>query len=229
MARRTRRPTRRARRRRATPNGRRRREASLDGREPPLVPRPAEPFRRAGALAARRGMRVVGVVGWKDSGKTGLVERLVAELTARGLRLATIKHAHHEADVDLPGTDSHRHRAAGAAQVILCTPVRWALMSELRGAPEPDLAALLARLDPCDLVLVEGFKRGPHPKIEAHRAATGRAPIAGSDPTVAAVASDAAPRVPCPVIHLDDTAALADLALRIAAPPVGTPSAVASP
>lgn len=163
-------------------------------------------------------MRVVGVVGWKNSGKTGLVERLVAHLSARGLRVATVKHAHHEAEVDVPGTDSHRHRAAGASQVILATPARWALMTELRGAPEPDLPSLLARLDPCDLVVVEGFKRGPHPKIEAHRGATGRVPLAISDPSVRAVASDGAPEAPCPVIHLDDTERLADLALRIAAP-----------
>ena len=176
-------------------------------------------------------MRVVGVVGWKDSGKTGLVERLVTELSARGLRVSTIKHAHHEAEVDRPGTDSHRHRAAGAAQVILATPARWALMAELRGAPEPGLAALLARLDPCDLVIVEGFKRSAHPKIEAHRAATGRAPVALVDPWVRAVASDApgggAPDVPCPVMPLDDTRALADLALRIAEPP-GAPREAAS-
>ncbi len=164
-------------------------------------------------------MKVVGVVGWKDSGKTGLVERLVADLTARGLRVSTVKHAHHEAEVDRPGTDSHRHRAAGAAQVILATPHRWALMTELGGAPEPDLAHLLARLDPCDLVVVEGFKRARHPKIEAHRGATGRAPVALSDPWVRAVASDGAPEAPCPVLALDDTAALADLALRIAEPP----------
>ena len=163
-------------------------------------------------------MRVVGVVGWKDSGKTGLVERLVAHLTARGLRVSTVKHAHHEAEVDRPGTDSHRHRAAGATQVILATPASWALMTELRGAPEPDLAALLTRLDPCDLVLVEGFKRGHHPKIEAHRTATSRAPLAATDPSVMAVASDGAPRVGCPVVPLDDTPAVAELVLRIAAP-----------
>ena len=121
-------------------------------------------------------MKIVGVVGWKDSGKTGLVERLVAELSGRGLVVSTVKHAHHEAEVDRPGTDSHRHRAAGASQVILATPVRWALMAELRGAPEPDLAALMARLDPCDLVIVEGFKRAPHPKIEAHRLSHGPRP-----------------------------------------------------
>ena len=158
------------------------------------------------------------MVGWKDAGKTGLVERLVADLTARGLRVSTVKHAHHEAEVDRPSTDSHRHRASGASQVILATPHRWALMSELRGAPEPDLAALVARLDACDLVIVEGFKRGRHPKIEAHRGATGRAPVACSDPWVRAVASDGAPDVPCPLLALDDTAALADLALKIAEP-----------
>ena len=168
-------------------------------------------------------MRVVGVVGWKDSGKTGLVERLVAELVGRGLRVCTVKHAHHGAEVDRPGTDSHRHRAAGASQVVLATPAAWALMSELRGAPEPDLAALLARLDPCDLVIVEGFKAAAHPKIEAHRASTGRAPVALADPWVRAVASDGAPEVPCPVLALDDTAALADLALGIAEP-AGTPA-----
>lgn len=171
-------------------------------------------------------MKVVGIVGWKNSGKTGLVERLVAHLAGQGLRVATVKHAHHEAEVDVPGTDSHRHRAAGASQVILATPARWALMTELKGAPEPDLPALLVRLDPCDLVIVEGFKRGSHAKIEAHRGATGRAPLALSDASVMAVASDAAPEVLCPVVHLDDTAALADLALRIAAPLGAVPEAV---
>ena len=174
-------------------------------------------------------MKVVGVVGWKNSGKTGLVERLVADLSARGLRVSTVKHAHHEAEVDRPGTDSHRHRAAGAAQVLLATPTRWALMSELRGAPEPDLGALVLRLDPCDLVIVEGFKRGIHPKIEAHRGATGREPVACSDPWVRAVASDGMPDVPCAVLPLDDTAALADLALRIAEPLGTTMRAGAAP
>ena len=160
--------------------------------------------------------RVLGVVGWKNSGKTGLVERLLAHLVARGLRVSSIKHAHHAARTDRPGTDSDRHRAAGASQVVLATPVRWAMTTELRGAPEPGLAMLVGRLDPCDLVLVEGFKRGRHPRIEAHRTATGREPIACSDPSVAAVASDGTPSVPCPLLGLDDTAALADLALRIA-------------
>lgn len=158
-------------------------------------------------------MKVFGVVGWKNSGKTGLVERLVAEFAGRGLRVSTIKHAHHDFEIDQPGRDSHRHRMAGAAQVLLASSRRWALMSELRGAPEPPLAELLERLDPCDLVLVEGYKREAHPKIEAHRAATGQALIAPGDPSVRAVASDAAPDVACPVFDLDDAGAIADFIL----------------
>jgi len=158
-------------------------------------------------------MRVFGVTGGKDSGKTHLVVRLVAHFTARGLRVATVKHAHHAADIDHPGRDSMRHREAGAAEVLLATPERWALVHELRGAPEPPLEALLARLSPCDLVLVEGFKAAPHPKIEAHRAATGRPPLAaGPAPGPAglrAVASDARPAVALPLFALDDTGAIA--------------------
>ena len=114
-------------------------------------------------------MKVYGVTGWKDSGKTTLTERLLAEMVRRGLAVSSVKHAHHDTEIDHPGRDSFRHRAAGAGQVIVASPVRWALMTELRGAPEPPLEALLGRLDPVDLVLVEGFKRAPHPKIEAHR------------------------------------------------------------
>ena len=121
-------------------------------------------------------MRVYGVTGWKNSGKTTLVERLVAEITGRGLAVSTLKHAHHAFDVDRPGKDSYRHRAAGARQVLVASSRRWALMSELRGAPEPPLAELLARLDPVDLVLVEGWKRDRHPKIEARRAAAAQEP-----------------------------------------------------
>jgi len=141
-------------------------------------------------------VKVFGVIGWKNSGKTTLVERLVAEITARGLTVSTIKHAHHSVDVDQPGRDSFRHREAGAHEVILASPRRMALMRELRGAPEPGLADLLARLTPVDLVLVEGFKRETHAKIEAHRRATGKALIASGDKTVLAVASDAAPDWP---------------------------------
>ena len=158
-------------------------------------------------------MRVFGVTGWKNSGKTGLMERLVAEFTARGLRVSTIKHAHHAFDVDQPGRDSHRHRVAGAAQVLLASSRRWALMSELGDAPEPPLSELLARLDPCDLVLIEGYKREAHPKVEAHRGVTGQSLIAPDDPTIRAVASDSAPSVKQPVFDLDDTHAIADFIL----------------
>ena len=155
-------------------------------------------------------MKLWGIAGWKNSGKTGLMERLVAEFTARGLRVSTVKHAHHSFDVDHPGKDSYRHRAAGAAQVMLSSGKRWALMTELQGAPEPSLADLLAQLAPVDLVLVEGFKRESHPKIEAHRAVTGQGLLAPGDPTIHAVASDSAPESDRPVLDLDDTRAIAD-------------------
>ena len=159
-------------------------------------------------------MKVYGITGWKNSGKTTLTERLVAEIAGRGLRVSTVKHAHHDSEVDHPGRDTWRHRQAGAGQVILASPNRWALMTELRGAPEPPLSQLLALLDPCDLVLIEGYKRAPHPKVEAHRAATGRPLLAPENPTVRAVASDAAPQVAVPLFHLDDVAGIADFILK---------------
>jgi molybdopterin-guanine dinucleotide biosynthesis protein MobB len=159
-------------------------------------------------------VRVYGLVGWKNAGKTTLMERLVAELVGRGLAVATVKHAHHDFDVDRPGKDSFRHRAAGARQTLVASRVRWALMTELGGAPEPELKALLARLDPVDLVLVEGFKRDPHPKIEVRRAATAQDLIAAGDPTIEAVASDAAvPGIAAPVFHLDDVTGIATFIL----------------
>ena len=135
-------------------------------------------------------MKVYGVTGWKNAGKTTLVERLVTEISGRGITVSTIKHAHHSADIDEPGRDSFRHREAGAREVMLATPERWALMHELRGAPEPKVEDLIARLAPIDLVLIEGFKRAPHPKIEAHREEMGHPPMAGENPTIRAVASD---------------------------------------
>jgi len=158
-------------------------------------------------------MKVFGVAGWKNCGKTGLVERLVAEITARGYTVSTVKHAHHAFDVDRPGTDSHRHRLAGAREVILASGRRVALMQELGGAPEPGLDALLARLSPVDLVLVEGYKRAHHPKIEAHRAAAGQPLIAPGEPSVRAVASDVPLDLDKPVLDLDDTTAIADFIL----------------
>ncbi|WP_108484813.1 molybdopterin-guanine dinucleotide biosynthesis protein B [Oceaniglobus ichthyenteri] len=156
-------------------------------------------------------MKIYGVTGWKNAGKTGLMERLVTEFTARGLRVSTLKHAHHAFDIDQEGRDSYRHRQAGAAQVLLSSGHRWALMSELRGAPEPALKDLLARLDPVDLVLIEGWKRDSHPKVEAWRAAASNPLIAPGDPTIRAVASDVPVDVPDRAqFRLDDTVAIAD-------------------
>jgi molybdopterin-guanine dinucleotide biosynthesis protein B len=159
-------------------------------------------------------VKLYGVVGWKNSGKTGLVERLVTEITGRGYSVSTIKHAHHKVDVDQPGTDSYRHRQAGAEEVILASAGRVAIMQELRGAPEPGLSDLVARLSPVDLVLVEGYKREAHPKVEAHRAETGQPLIAREDETVRAIASDEVLEIDCPVLDLDDTAAIADFILK---------------
>lgn len=155
-------------------------------------------------------MKIYGVTGWKNNGKTGLMERLVAEFAARGFSVSTLKHAHHATDVDQPGTDSYRHRTAGAQEVVLASPNRVAIMQELRGAPEPALEELLARMRPVDLILIEGFKRAPHPKIEAHRAEAGQLLIAPQDATVRAVASDVKLDLDRPVFHLDDTQTIAD-------------------
>lgn len=158
-------------------------------------------------------MRIYGVTGWKNSGKTGLMERLVAEITGRGFTVSTVKHAHHTFDVDQPGKDSHRHRIAGASEVLLASGNRWALMHELRDEAEPTLEALLARLSPVDLVLVEGYKRDRHPKIEAFRAETGNPLIAADDPTIRAVAADSPIKIDRPVFDLNDTVAIADFIL----------------
>lgn len=155
-------------------------------------------------------MKLYGVTGWKNAGKTGLMERLVAEFTARGLRVSTVKHAHHTFDVDHPGKDSHRHRRAGASEVLLVSQKRIAVMQELREDEEPPLEDLLQRLQPADLVLVEGFKRSPHPKIEAFRAETGNDLIALRDPMIKAVAADIALELDRPVFDLNDTRAIAD-------------------
>ena len=158
-------------------------------------------------------MNVYGVVGWKNAGKTGLMERLVTEITGRGISVSTVKHAHHSFDVDHPGKDSHRHRVAGATEVLLASRNRFALMHELRDEAEPALSALLQKLAPVDLVLIEGYKRDSHPKIEAHRAVTGNPLIAPGDPTVRAVASDTPLDLDRPVFDLNDTAAIADFIL----------------
>ena len=159
-------------------------------------------------------MRVLGVVGWKNAGKTGLMERLVSEITARGFTVSTVKHAHHNFDVDHEGKDSYRHRHAGATEVLLASANRFALMHELRDEDEPALEALLAKLAPVDLVLVEGYKRDRHPKVEAHRSVTGNPLIAPQDDTVRAVASDTELEMDRPVFDLDDTKAIADFILE---------------
>lgn len=158
-------------------------------------------------------MKLYGVTGWKNAGKTGLMERLVTEITGRGITVSTIKHAHHTFDVDHPGKDSYRHRAAGASEVLLASRTRVALMQELRDASEPTLADLLKRLNPVDLILIEGYKRDAHPKIEAHRAQTGNQLIAPDDPTIRAVASDVPLTLDRPVFDLNDTKAIADFIL----------------
>ena len=158
-------------------------------------------------------MKLFGVVGWKNAGKTGLMERLVTEITGRGISVSTVKHAHHTFDVDHPGKDSHRHRVAGAREVLLSSRNRVALMQELRDEEEPSLATLLTRLSPVDLVLIEGYKRDDHPKVEAHRAETGNPLIAPDDPTIRAVASDVELTLDRPVFDLDDTKAIADFIL----------------
>jgi molybdopterin-guanine dinucleotide biosynthesis protein MobB len=157
-------------------------------------------------------MKIYGIVGYKNAGKTTLTERLVAEISGRGFSVSTVKHAHHAFDLDQPGKDSFRHRAAGARQVMLASGARWALMTELDG-DEPPLADLLARLDPVDLVLIEGYKRDTHPKVEAFRSATGNPLIAQGDPTVRAVAADSPVDCAQPVFDLNDVRGIADFIL----------------
>ena len=158
-------------------------------------------------------MKLLGLAGWSGSGKTTLLERLLPLLLARGLSVSTIKHAHHGFDLDQPGKDSWRHRQAGAAEVLIASGARWALMHEVRGE-EPSLAELLGRLAPVDLVLVEGFKASPHPKIEVHRPALGKPPLWPGRADIVAVAADA-PLAGCdrPVLALGEPAVIADWAL----------------
>jgi molybdopterin-guanine dinucleotide biosynthesis protein B len=158
-------------------------------------------------------MKVYGVIGWKNSGKTSLMERLVAEMTGRGFSVSTVKHVHHSVDLDQPGKDTYRHRQAGAREVVLASADRLAILVEHRG-PEPELPAVLTRLAPVDLVLVEGYKRDAHPKVEVWREETGQPLIQPGDPLVRAVATDARLSLPVPVLDLNDTVAVADFILR---------------
>ncbi len=155
-------------------------------------------------------MKIFGFAGWSGSGKTTLIERVVPLLTARGLTVSLIKRAHHEFDVDQPGKDSYRHRHAGCSEVMLSSSVRWALMHELRGAAELTLDELVARMSPCDLLIVEGFKRQPIPKIEVFRSANGKVPLHPDDPHVVAIATDVHVDSPLPQFALDDVAQIAD-------------------
>jgi molybdopterin-guanine dinucleotide biosynthesis adapter protein len=159
-------------------------------------------------------MQVFGIVGRKNSGKTHLVTRLVRLASQRGLRVSTIKHAHHSFDIDRPGKDSHLHREAGAHEVLVASAERWALMHEHRGAPEPSLVELLSQLAPCDLVLVEGFKREVSLRLEVYRASCGQLPLAFEDRGILAVATDDvttfAGRSDLPCLPLNDDAAVLD-------------------
>ncbi len=163
-------------------------------------------------------MRIIGLAGWSGAGKTTLVAKLIPAITARGLTVSTVKHAHHAFDVDQPGKDSYMHRMAGATEVLVCSQNRFALMHELRGAPEPALPQLLAKLAPVDLVIIEGYKRDPHPKLEVFRSRNGKPLIHPDDPYVVAIASDIPlPQAKVPRVALDDTAAIIDVLLKHAA------------
>jgi molybdopterin-guanine dinucleotide biosynthesis adapter protein len=157
-------------------------------------------------------MRVIGLAGWSGSGKTTLITKVIPVLVGRGLKIATIKHAHHAFDIDRPGKDSWHHREAGAAEVVVASSRRWALVHELRDEPEPTLEELLARLSLADLVIIEGFKRHAHPKLEIYRAAVGKPLIYPQDDCVVAIASDAPlPQAQLPVLMLDDVEGIANV------------------
>jgi molybdopterin-guanine dinucleotide biosynthesis protein B len=164
-------------------------------------------------------MRIIGLAGWSGSGKTTLLTRAIPRLVARGLRVSTLKHAHHDFDVDQPGKDSHRHRLAGATEVLIGSDRRWALVHELRHDDEPRLGTLLGKLAPVDLVVIEGYKTERHPKLEVHRAAVGVTLLYPGDPSIVAVASDMAhPAARIPVVDLDNIEAIIDILIREAAP-----------
>jgi molybdopterin-guanine dinucleotide biosynthesis protein B len=161
--------------------------------------------------------KVIGIVGWSGSGKTTLILKLIAELNRRGLKVATLKHAHHNFDVDVPGKDSYEHRKAGAAEVIVSSARRWAQMHEVGEGREASLAELLRRLSPCDMVLIEGFKTDRHPKMEVFRKDTQKPALYSEDERIVAVASDQElPDATVPVVDLNNAGAVADLVCRCA-------------
>jgi molybdopterin-guanine dinucleotide biosynthesis adapter protein len=164
-------------------------------------------------------MKIFGIAGYSGAGKTTLIEKLLPELRARGLKVSVIKHAHHEFDIDRPGKDSYRVREAGATEVMITGGWRWALLHELREEAEPTLADYLRRFSACDLVLVEGFKHEPIPKLEVHRLAAGRPPLYPDNPHVVALVTDGAPQTTLTCFGLDDAAAIAAFVLEKAVPP----------
>ena len=163
-------------------------------------------------------MKVIGLAGWSGAGKTTLLTRAIPQLQKQGLRVSVIKHAHHAFDVDVPGKDSWKHREAGAAEVLVSSTRRWALMHELRGAGEPRLPELMAKMARVDLVVIEGFKREPHRKIEVHRAANAKPLLFPDDPGVVGIAADIEVETTLPTAHLDDIEAIAAMMQRSATP-----------
>jgi molybdopterin-guanine dinucleotide biosynthesis protein B len=161
-------------------------------------------------------MKVIGLAGWSGAGKTTLLTRAIPHLIARGLRVSVIKHAHHKFDVDVPGKDSWLHREAGAEEVLVSSGKRWALMHELRGAPEPPLRELLRKMSPVDLVVIEGYKTDSHRKIEVHRAANGKPLLFPEDAAIAGIVTDTAVETALPTAHLDDIPAVAAMMQRLA-------------
>jgi molybdopterin-guanine dinucleotide biosynthesis adapter protein len=164
-------------------------------------------------------MRIIGLAGWSGSGKTTLLAKVIPRIVARGLKVSTVKHAHHSFDMDRPGKDSHSHRMAGATEVLVGSANRWAVVHELRGEAEPTLSALLRKASPVDLVLVEGYKGESHPKLEVYRVANGKPLLHPGDPAIVAVASDtplSGARIP--VLDLDDIEGITDILLRHAVP-----------
>jgi len=171
-------------------------------------------------------MRMIGLAGWSGSGKTTLLANVIPRIVARGLTVSTVKHAHHSFDIDRPGKDSHTHRMAGATEVVVGSLRRWAIVHELREAPEATLAMLVAEMSPVDLILVEGYKGGSHPKLEVYRAEVGKPLLHPGDPAIVAIASDAPiPGIRVPRVDLNDVEAIVDTLLRHAAPVGGMPVA----
>ena len=162
---------------------------------------------------------VIGLAGWSGAGKTTLLTKLVPRLVARGLEVSTIKHAHHSFDLDQPGKDSHSHRLAGATEVLVSSSARWALVHELRGAAEMRLEDLIGKLTPVDLIIIEGFKRASHPKLEVYREAIGKPPLYRHDPKIIAVATDVTlPSAEVPVLAIDDVEGIVEVILARAEP-----------